>query len=459
LNKPKEHHKYLRRKKIISRSLKVFLAVIILVLCVWIGVSLFFGKGKSLFFNLIASNLLNIEVKPAVIAGITDNGLKYNITSESVENYISNFFYKNNIDFAKPLIKLELNDGNTINISARKGLFDEQKNLFFLKDRVEVLSSDGAFLESSIVTLNISKGEIFTDQKTVARDSNNFLYSKGFILSNNFNNLTIYGPIVISDTKIMEENLYKYDIFNEIYFRTTKNIFINNKNKTVFADSPFFGWRANIKYSADSFKANYINVGNFKNSKNVLDNFSRIEMADNVRVYNSKNNGLLQGDKYIYDVLKKIMVLTSKGLTTYEDDNYFLSVQDRIEFNVGDNTAVARGNPHLTTKNENGKNYDITAKLAYAQLEPISKNILYAEIFDNIVVKSYDNSTISANYGYLDYVENILYLEDNVKIRDSQDNIIESCKLILDIASGNTKLVKCDDQTGFQATINRTNRQ
>ncbi|MDR2007634.1 MAG: LPS export ABC transporter periplasmic protein LptC [Alphaproteobacteria bacterium] len=455
-NPQQEHKKYLARKKLIGRGLKIFLVAIILILVVYMSINLFLGKGRALFFNLIASNLLNIEVKPAIIAGITESGLKYNITSETIENYISSFFYKNNIDFSKPIIKLELNDGNVVNISSKSGQFDEAKNVFFLKDRVELLSSDGAFLESSLITLNISKGEIYTNEKTTARDGNNFLYSKGFLLANNFNHLTVFGPIVVSDTKITEENLYKYNIFNEIYFQTSGNIFIDNIKRTASTDNPFFGFRSAIKYSADSFKVNYINIDRFKNSKNVLDNFSRIEMADNVKVYNNKNHGTLRGDKYIYDVLKQIMILTSKGLTTYEDDNYIFSVNDRLEFNVAKNTAVARGNPHLSTKSDADKKFDITARLAYAKLEPITYNILYAEIFDNIVVRSYDDSTIYADYGYLDYVENILYLEDNIKIQDSQNNVIEGCKLILDIVSGKTRLIKCDDQSGFQATINRS---
>jgi hypothetical protein len=452
----KEHRKYLLRKKITSYSLKIFLIVLIISLCVWIGISLFSGKGRSLFFNLVASNLLNIDVKPAVLSGITDKGLKYNITSETIENYISNFFYKSNINFARPTIKLELDNGNTINIKARRGQFDEQKNLFYLKDKVELLSSDGAYLEALLITLNIARAEIYTDQKIIARDGDNFFYSKGFILHDNFNKLTIYGPIVVSDIDIIAENLYRYDIFNNIYLRTTGNVFVDNKLRIISTDSPFFGYRNSIRYAADSFKANYISINGFRNTSNSLENFTRIEMLNNVVVHDSKNDGTLKGDKYIYDVLKGIMILTSKDkLTTYEDRKYFVSVKDRFEFNTKDNTIVARGNPHLITKNDNNKNYDIKAGLVYAKLKPVSNEIDYAEIFDNIVIKSHDNSVIYADYGYLDYAKNILSLEDNVRIVDSQGNTVEGCKIILDIQSGQTKLIKCDDQEDIATTITR----
>ena len=458
-NKVQNNHKsYLYKKKLLSLSLKIFLVTLVLFIGIWVGMALFLGKGKAFMLNLIASNLLNIEVKPAVISGITSKGLKYNITSETIENYISNYFYKSNIDFNKPTVKLELENGNIVNINSKTGEFDEAKSLFYLKNKVEILSSDGAYLESSLITLDVNKSEIFSNQKTIAIDDGNYLYSKGFILYNEFNNLSIYGPVVISDIKISDSNLYKKDIFNRIYFRTTNNIEVDNVAKIMKSDFSFFGVKDDMKFSANSFNAKYLELGSFKNSKNTLENFSRVEMNENVKIYNLNTKGLTTGDRYIYDIIKGIMVITSKDkVTKYEDPKYIVTAKDRFEFNVKTNIVVARGNPQLKSKSSSsGKNYDVKAGLAYAKLTPNSNEIEYAEIFDNIVIQSYDGSTIYADYGYFDYPKDILYLEDNVKIIDNENNSVESCKLILDINSGKTKLVKCDNQSDFRATINKT---
>lgn len=459
------HKKYLLKKKLLKISLKFFLISLILTIAIWVGVTLSLGKGKTFFLNLIASNLLNIDVKPAVVTGITSKGLKYNITSETIENYIANYFYKSNIDFAKPTVKLELENGNIVNIGSKTGEFDEAKNLFYLKNKVELLSSDGAYLESSLITLDISDSKIYTNEKTVAIDNGNYLYSKGFTLYDQFNKLTVYGPVVVSDLKISDSNLYNKDIFSKIYFRTTGDIEVDNISKIIKSNHPFFGFKDQVKYSANSFNAKYLELGSFKNTENTLENFTRIEMLENVKIYNSASHGVTTGDKYVYDVVKGIMIITSKeGNTKYEDTKYIVTAKDRFEFNTKTNIVVIRGKPHLKSKNsspsgnniEGGKGYDVRAGLAYAKLTPNSNNIEYAEIFDNIVIKSNDGSTIYADYGYFDYPKDILYLEDNVKMIDNENNVIESCKLILDVASGKTKLVKCDDQSKFYATINKT---
>ncbi len=457
-NFQKIHKSYLYKKKILSLGLKIFLIALILGISIWIGITLFVDKGKSFFLSLIASNLLKIEVKPAIITGISSKGLKYNITSETIENYISNYFYKSNIDFSKPIVTLELENGNIVNIRSKNGEFNQAKNLFYLKNKVEILSSDGAYLESSLITLDINNSEIDSSEKTIAIDDGNYLYSKGFRLYSDFNKLSVYGPVVISDIKISDSNLYEKDIFSKIYFRTIKNIEIDNVSKIIQSDFSFFGFKDQMKFSANSFKAHYLELGGFKSSKNTLDNFSRVEMNENVKIYNLKSKGLTTGDQYIYDVTKGIMIITSKkSKTQYEDPKYIITAKDRFEFNTRTNSVVARGKPHLKSKDSgNGKIYDITADLAYAKLTPTNNEIEYAEIFDNIVIKAHDGSTIYAGYGYFDYPNDILYLEDNVKIVDPDNNTIESCKLIVDIDSGTSKLIKCDNQSYFNSTINKT---
>ncbi len=456
-NIQKKHKLYLLKKKLLGLVIKISFIFIVLAIIIWISTTLFIGKGKSFFLSLIASNLLNIEVKPVIISGITSKGLKYNITSETIENYISNFFYKNNMNFAKPTLKLELDNGNIVNVNSRRGEFDQEKNLFYLKNKVELLSSNGAYLESSLITLDINNNNIFSNVKTTLIDRGNYLYSKGFILYNDFNKLKVYGSVVISDMKISDKSLYNKDLFIKNYLRTTGNIEVDNIARTIMLDSSFFGFKDQFKFSAEIFKANYLKLEGFKDSGNAFDNFSRIEMDENVRIYNSKSNGLTTGDKYIYDVIKNIMIITSRDkLTKYEDKTYIITVKDRFEFNTDTHIAVARGKPHLVSKNTNNeKSYDIKADLAYAKLKDNTNEIEYAEIFDNIVIESNDGSLIYADYGYLDYLENILYLEDNVKIIN-KDSVLESCKIILDIKTGLTKLVRCDDQESFRTTINKT---
>ncbi len=420
----------------------------------FIGYVSFMAKNKHFFLTLIASNLLDMEVKPAIVSGITSNGLKYNITSETLENYIANFFYNSNINFTNPVVNIENDLGQRMKINAKSAEYDSLNRLFHLTKGVEATGIEGFSLKVPNITADIDNSTMYSNSKMVATLRDMYLYAKGFNVVSNLTNIEILAPVKISDKNISTAQLDKdLAIYNRIFLKTTQSVFIDNTQKILWSEGDFLIWRDHIRVTGNKFKVYYTDMAN----NNAMSNILKIEAQGNLLVFNTNNNGLLKGDKYIFDAKKNLMIITAIPYdVTYEDLTYKLTAKDRFEYNIKEHFFVARGKSNLTLKDDKGTlTYDISSDLLYVKMDDEDTEILSMELFDDIVLKSTDETRITANYGYYDAKNKVFYLEDNPKIYYNDGTAIESCKIVWDMLEGNAKLIPCHNQKQFSSKVKK----
>jgi LPS export ABC transporter protein LptC len=433
--KKSDNSSYLKKLRNTKRIFLGFIVLSNLMFFGYLGYKTIVSTNLNLvFIKLVASTLNSINVKPAVISGVTSGGLKYYITSKTLKNYFDNVLNDSNIVFDEPFIILENKDGTQATLNAQFGNFFEENKEIVLENNIIFKSENGYDLKTNKVFINFKNQNIYSKDETFLFYDNNTLQSSGFSLNNNFNNIVINGPI---------------DIAAESNIRLDGNLYIDQINKRISTEHSFLidDYSSKTTVSADSIEIFYTSLNNIKtNIKNQnLSNFKRIFANGNFIL--KLENGFLKGDTYIYEAEKKIMIVRSKDKpSTYEDDSIKVKVFDRFEFLENKNLVVLRGNPIVEFKEKNNKQgYIFKANLIYGKLNNERNEIQYMEAFDNVKLTMNPDTIISGNYAYYDKIHNLITIEDNIVVKNSS-GITTGCKIIIDTEKEITKLIPCGNK-------------
>lgn len=244
----------------------------------------------------------------------------------------------------------------------------------------------------------------------------------------------------------------------EIVFEADSDVFINRKHNFLNTDQYFLFRKDNISMQAKKLFISYVSLDNIdvNINNNNYDNFRKIIAMHHVIIKNSKNDALLKGEKYIFDVPKNIMILTSKPhATTYEDGRYKIIANDRFEYHNKKHLIVIRGEPVIKVKSQSSNDiiYNIKADLFYAQLTDEDK-FRYIEGLKPITIKTLNNETITCDSVYLDNKNQLLYLKENIVIIGSDgQSKTKGCQIIIDMLTDEKTILPCDNNEPLEAQI------
>lgn len=435
---------YLQKYLYVKRALQLVTVFVVALLLLLLTLSYFSKKNiNEIMLHLVASALLGVEVKPAVISGINKDNTNYHITSKGLRDYMKSFFFHKNVLFDYPNIDIVTSDKTKVNVIADGGEFNEGERIVNLYKNVKVKTSTGLNFTLDKVYYNLGSSMLYSNTPITIYNEQIKTLASGFKTSQKLKKLHLIEPVKI------------YEIANpNNVFLTQGEVSIATGTKIINVPESFQIDTDKFQLLANNLVAKYItlkNIGDNLKAKS-LSNFQTIDM-DKVIFYNKPDNGKLMGDTFLYRQAKHIMVLQSKGYTTYQSDTYYLEVKDRLEFQENKNIAVARGNNLLRAYDPKTKKltYKIYADLMYFKLNAEQNDILYAEAFDNIRVNT-ATAYVTSSYAYLDKKASMLYMEDNVKIR-YDNNMVPACRVVVDLKKNDTQVIPCNSAGYLKGTI------
>lgn len=435
---------YLQKSLYVKRVLQLVTGFVIFFLLLLLTISYFSKKNiNEIMLHLVASALLGVEVKPAIISGINKDNTNYYMTSKGLRDYMKSFFFHKNVLFDYPNIDIVTSDKTKVNIISDGGEFSEGEKIVNLYNNVRIKTSNGLNLTLDKVYYNLGSSMLYSNTPITIYNEQFKTLASGFTTSQKLKKLHLSKPVKI------------YEILHpNNVFLTQGEVSIETSTKIINVLEPFQVDTDKFQLLANNAVAKYItlkNIGDNLKAKS-LSNFQTIDM-DKVIFYNKPDNGKLIGDTFIYRQNKHIMVLQSKGYTTYQSDTYYLEVKDRLEFQENKNIAVARGKNLLRAYDPKTKKltYKIYADLMYFKLNKEQNDIEYAEAFDNIKVNT-ATAYVTSNYAYLDKESSMLYMEDNVKIR-YDNNMVPACRVVVDLKKNDTQVIPCNSSGYLQGTI------
>jgi lipopolysaccharide export system protein LptA len=247
-------------------------------------------------------------------------------------------------------------------------------------------------------------------------------------------------------------NLFCYQLYADYSISAQKSASINNADKIITLTQNVEIKNDDFIFKSNEAIINYKNFDNISNNikNNNLINLIKITALGDIQVSFAKSK--IYGDKYIYNIPKKAMILQSltNNPVKYQGETLQLDAKKQIEYQQDENILVARGNPKIiTTQNKN--NYILNAQLISAKLNDEKNDIIYAQAFDKIKLNS-NNYIITGNYAIFDKKNNIITIEDNVKLTDGNTNLT-GCQILVNLNTGLADVVPCDSQSGFKTTI------
>jgi hypothetical protein len=145
------------------------------------------------FFNMEA--LKNINTQPASISGKMANGNTYYFTSDKLKNYLEGFINKTDINFEGVSGGIKTPSDN-IELIGKKAVFNQSTKEFILTQNVK-LSSNNYSINLQNIILNTISNQVYSSSYTTGSYGTLKFSSQGFLIDNNFNNLTLIGPIQI----------------------------------------------------------------------------------------------------------------------------------------------------------------------------------------------------------------------------------------------------------------------
>lgn len=169
-------------------------------LIIWFAIYFFIIQAKNLsFVRLLTSALLNLDVKPATLSGITNSGMKYYFTSEKLNNYISNFLLNEQLQFDEPIMILQMPNGHKVTLEGKLGVLSEDKKQLHITQGVNLTSTDGYKLYVNDIIIDLSSNKIYSDDNLNADYEHFTVVSQGFEITDNLNVLNLKGSVKVTE--------------------------------------------------------------------------------------------------------------------------------------------------------------------------------------------------------------------------------------------------------------------
>ncbi len=122
----------------------------------------------------------------------------------------SAFQTKQNEDFVKlenPTADLTLNDGTWLNLEAKEGFFNQERQILDLKGEVGLSNTDGYKMNTSQIFLNMENRSADTNEPVTLDGPDTIIDASGFSADSETSTFTFKGParMIIRETKNLDQ--------------------------------------------------------------------------------------------------------------------------------------------------------------------------------------------------------------------------------------------------------------
>ncbi|MFL1780647.1 putative Lpt-like OstA superfamily protein [Candidatus Hepatincolaceae symbiont of Richtersius coronifer] len=202
MKRPVDLKSYLKKALLIKKLLIVSIIFLVTGLILWfLGFYLIWQNKNLSFVRFLTTAFLQEKLKPGMISGITEKGIKYLLTSTEFDSQLANFLKNEDLSLRNPSLTLLMVDNSKITLKGGTGNYVYKEKKVYISNGVVITSSKGYRADLKTIIFDIAQGDIFSQDQALIFYDKYSIVGSGFLLDYEDKTLEILGPFIISENE------------------------------------------------------------------------------------------------------------------------------------------------------------------------------------------------------------------------------------------------------------------